>query len=299
METNAGDARDAAIRPRVGGVRYNRAMSPAHTDTPGSAGAHISPLRVTVLGSGSSGNCTAVSSGADTLLIDAGFSAKEIMRRLCAAGIDSEHVRAIVLTHEHTDHVAGVRVLARRLGVPVLATPGTIRAASLQSFVSDARTLSPGDTVSVGCLEIAAFSTSHDAAEPMGVTVGTPDGEVFGLATDTGVLGEEAFEALAGCTLLAIETNHDERLLQDGPYPWFLKQRILSARGHLSNDAAAHALERLAHDRVRAIIGMHASRTNNTAALAAESLEIALERIGLGIPVSIARQDEAVVCPLT
>jgi phosphoribosyl 1,2-cyclic phosphodiesterase len=254
---------------------------------------------VTVLGSGSSGNCTAVSSGADTLLVDAGFSAKEILRRLCAAGIDSEHVRAIVLTHEHTDHVAGVRVLAKRLGVPVLASPGTIRAASLQSFVSDTRALSPGEEMNVGCLEIAAFATSHDAAEPMGVTIGTSDGEMLGLATDTGVLGEEAFQALAACTLLAIETNHDERLLQNGPYPWFLKQRILSTRGHLSNDAAAHALERLAHDRVRAIIGMHASRTNNTAALAATSLETALTRIGLAIPVSIARQDAAVACTLT
>jgi phosphoribosyl 1,2-cyclic phosphodiesterase len=275
-------------------MRYNRRMSPAN---PGSnASDRNGCLRVNVLGSGSQGNCTVVSSGDDAILLDAGFSAREILRRLCAAGSDPGQVRAIVLTHEHTDHVSGVRVLAKRLGVPVYATRGTAAQAALAAKVDDPRRLKAGETLAVGALRVTAFRTSHDAAEPIGVRVCAPDGDALGLVTDTGVMTPESLEVLQGCSVLALETNHDERMLREGPYPWFLKQRILSSRGHLSNAAAAEVVERLAHDGLRTLIGMHASRTNNTTDMANRSLVNELERLGLPCAVSIASQEEPLTC---
>jgi phosphoribosyl 1,2-cyclic phosphodiesterase len=234
-----------------------------------------------------------VSWAGETVLIDAGFSARETLRRLEAAGGAPERVHAIVITHEHTDHIAGLRVLAKRLSITVYATAGTIAAASITSIAEDVRVLAPGEPVSIGAMGLTAFRTSHDAAEPIGLVVSAPDGTSFGLATDTGELTEEALEVLSGCTVLGIETNHDERTLLNGPYPWFLKQRILSARGHLSNDAAAGALRRLAHDGLREIVGVHISRTNNTPAMAAVSLERAVNELDLSTTITVARQDAA------
>lgn len=248
-------------------------------------------LEVTFLGSGSSGNSTVIASGRDAVIVDCGFSAKETLRRAGDAGVDVTCVRALLVTHEHTDHVSGVRVLAKRLGVPVYATAGTRRAAALDHHVAEVRTLAPGEPFAVGALEIIAFRTSHDAAEPVGYRVSKPHGPAIGLATDTGEMTAEAFEALAECELLALEFNHDEDMLANGPYPWFLKQRIASARGHLSNAAAVRALERLGSDRLTAVFGMHVSRTNNTHETVAAELSRALARLDLAVDSAPVRQD--------
>lgn len=249
-------------------------------------------LTVTVLGSGSSGNSIAIRAGDDTLLVDAGFSARETMRRLEASGIDAAGVRAIVITHEHGDHVRGVRVLAKRLGVPVYASPGTRRAAGLDSIVSDPRDLERGATVRIAQFSVTAFATSHDAAEPVGLRVESPGGIVCGILTDSGVVTPEALEALRGCDVLALESNHDLEMLRGGPYPYFLKQRILSSRGHLSNDDAGTLLGQLAHNGLRDVVALHLSSTNNLPRLATTALQRTLRQLDHPARVACAAQQE-------
>ena len=146
-------------------------------------------------------------------------------------------------------------------GVPVYATAGTLTATSLERDIDDPRRVKAGEQHSIGDLEVTAFAVSHDASEPVGYRFRSPDGATLGVVTDTGHLTPEAAEALAGCTLLGIECNHDIEMLNRGPYPWFLKQRILSTRGHLSNDAAGEAVRLLAHDGLESVFAMHVSRT--------------------------------------
>ncbi len=248
-------------------------------------------MRVAFLGSGSSGNATAIECDDGVVLVDAGFSARETLRRLCAAGMRTEDVRAILVTHEHTDHVSGVRVLAKRLGVPVYATAGTRAASRMDEFISDARSIRAGDTFRVSSLQVCAFNVSHDAAEPVGYRIEGSCGTVLGLVTDTGVLPADANETLAGCNVLAIECNHDEDMLRDGPYPWFLKERIRSNRGHLSNAVALDAVERMACDRLRAVVGLHLSRQNNHADIVTRGLSERMARLGLTAQVHAIAQD--------
>lgn len=250
-------------------------------------------LRVTFLGSGSAGNCTAVSAGETTILIDCGFSARETAARLSSHGLDASRIAAVLVTHEHGDHVRGVDVFTRRhaRGCRVLATSGTVRASRCPLGV-DVTTIVPGEVLTVGGLEVLAFETSHDAVEPVGYVV-TAGGESVGIATDTGFMTPQALEALRDVDVLGIEGNHDIEMLERGPYPYHLKRRILSARGHLSNAAAAHAVETLASNRLKRVVALHRSRTNNTAALAGTVLRERLRRLSLDVPVEVIGQDGA------
>ncbi len=249
-------------------------------------------LRVVFLGSGSGGNAVAVTDGATTVLIDCGFSAREVARRMTLAGLDANSVSAILLTHEHSDHLRGVEVFARRHGCAVHATRGTRMVAGLDNIDSEVCALIAGEEVRVGSLTVLPFRTSHDAADPVGFRVQAENGERFGLATDTGVLTPESAEALADVDVLGIESNHDLGMLECGPYPSFLKRRIRSAQGHLSNPDAADALEALASTRLRRVFALHRSDTNNTPSLAKRALTARLEVIGLRVPVSVAPQHE-------
>ncbi len=251
-----------------------------------------SKLRVVFLGSGSGGNAVAVSDGVTTLLIDCGFSARETARRMALVGLDAGSVSAILLTHEHSDHLRGVEVFARRHTCSVHATLGTRRAAGLDDLDSEVCSLTAGSEVRVGSLTVLPFHVSHDAAEPVGFRIEANNGERFGLATDTGVLTPEARLALAEVDLLGIESNHDLGMLENGPYPSFLKRRIRSAEGHLSNPDAADALEALASTRLSRVFALHRSDTNNTPSLARRALMARLEVIGLKVPVDVAPQHE-------
>lgn len=247
------------------------------------------PMRVVFLGSGSSGNATAVAFGGQVLLIDCGFSAREVAKRLESVGLSADSVAAIVLTHEHSDHVRGVEVFARRHGCPVFATRGTAFASGLDGRVAELKALRRGEQVRIASFGVLPFATSHDASEPVGYRVEV-GGSAFGLASDTGVLTPEAAEALADVDVLGIESNHDVEMLERGPYPPFLKRRILSADGHLSNPDAADALERLVCDRLRCVVGVHRSNTNNTARLAQTALASRLAALGHPASVSVAAQ---------
>jgi phosphoribosyl 1,2-cyclic phosphodiesterase len=250
-----------------------------------------SSLRVVFLGSGSAGNAVVVTDGATTVLVDCGFSARETARRMAMVGLAASHVCAILVTHEHSDHLRGVEVFSRRHPCAVYATRGTRRAAGLDAISAEVRGLIPGEVERIGTFSVVPFRTSHDAAEPVGFRIETEAGERFGLATDTGVLTDEAAEGLRDVDVLGLESNHDAGMLDSGPYPQFLKVRIRSDRGHLSNACAADAIERLASDRLRSIFALHRSDTNNSPTLAKRALSARATAIGLHVPIEVAPQD--------
>ena len=200
-------------------------------------------MRLIILASGSTGNAALVESGGRAVLLDAGISARETLRRVAAAGAGDARIEAILLTHEHSDHVRGARVLARRLGIPVMATAGTLRAAAgCLADVPETIAIGRRDRFSAAGMRIVSFATEHDAAESCGFAFESRRGHRVAVATDTGTVTPEVAEALAGSHVIGLESNHDLRMLADGPYPPFLKRRISGDRGHLSNDAAAAAL---------------------------------------------------------
>lgn len=252
---------------------------------------------IAVLASGSRGNASLVFSKTSGVLVDCGISARQVRARLEAADLTHIRIEAIILTHEHADHVAGVRVLAQRLGVPVLATRGTLMAArDVLQDVRDAGLLRCQDAMSVGEIAFMPFSSSHDAEEPVGLRFDLPSGRALGYISDTGILTGECLEALSGVDVLAIESNHDMDMLARGPYPEFLKARIRSATGHLSNADAARGLEALAHDGMRTVIALHLSEQNNTPHHALDALRCACDRIGLSADIVAASQHEPLVC---
>lgn len=222
-------------------------------------------MRLIVLASGSSGNAALIESGGRAVLLDAGVSARETMRRITAAGVADARIEAIVLTHEHVDHVRGARVLARQLRVPVMGTAGTLQAAAAAlADVPETIALARGAEIAVAGMRITPFATTHDASEPCGYTFASRRGHRLGIATDTGVFTPEIASALQGCHAIGIESNHDETMLADGPYPPFLKRRIAGDRGHLSNAAAAEALRSVTWKGLAHVFALHISEQNNT-----------------------------------
>jgi phosphoribosyl 1,2-cyclic phosphodiesterase len=273
---------------RVGDRLYNLGM----TTPPHAAG-------IAFLASGSRGNATLVYDGGRGVLVDCGLSARETRRRIDAAELGGIRIEALLVTHEHSDHVAGVRVLSRSLGVPVYATRATVsRLHSHLADVPDACEIRPGETFALASFSVTAFRTSHDAADPVGYVFEDAAGRRIGIMTDTGVLTTEIAEAIADCDLLGIESNHDYDMLEGGAYPRFLKQRILSDRGHLSNRSAGDALERIASDRLHTIVGLHLSEQNNLPRLARASIGAAARSLGLVAEVHVASQSAALVCAL-
>jgi phosphoribosyl 1,2-cyclic phosphodiesterase len=222
-------------------------------------------VRLIVLASGSSGNCALVESGGRAVLLDAGISARETLRRVALSGAGDVRIEAILLTHEHVDHVRGARVLARRLGVPVMGTPGTLQAAAgALADVPEVIPVTRRDQFQAAGMRISTFATAHDASESCGYVFESRRGHRVGVATDTGVITPEIAEALGGCHALGMESNHDESMLAVGPYPPFLKRRIAGDRGHLSNAAAASALGELAWKGLSHVFALHLSEQNNT-----------------------------------
>ncbi len=222
-------------------------------------------MELAVLASGSSGNAVFVRSREGGVLVDAGISRLAIRRRLEAAGFSVEEVTALVVTHEHSDHVGGIPVLLKKHPIPVWTTAGTWSRLAVRS--PGGGELRSGHALRLGGLEILPVATSHDAAEPVAFIV--DDGSVrVGICTDTGVVTALLEERLGGCDLLLLEANHDADMLRHGPYPWHLKQRIASRHGHLANHQAQEALSRLVTPALRGVVAMHLSETNNVPGLA-------------------------------
>jgi len=248
-------------------------------------------MELTVLASGSKGNCTCLRGERGALLIDVGLSARETLRRLANAGEDASTIEAILVTHEHIDHIKGVDVLARRLKVPIYATAGTLEVfyEKYGPTSAEVRRCRCGESFSVGDFEVEPFAASHDAREPCGFSVTEGDLRV-GCCTDTGTVTATMFDRLASCDAVLLESNHCPQMLENGPYPAFLKSRIRSSRGHLSNPDAARCLQRLA-DHIHVAMLAHLSEINNTQERALLS---ALEGLGFysdQVAVTVAEQN--------
>lgn len=239
-----------------------------------------SQLRVCVLASGSSGNCIHVESATTALLIDAGISARETLRRLEAAGLDPAKLRAICVSHEHTDHVAGIAQLHKKLGLKLYANGDTARAIRGGEAL-DWNLFTDGCPFTVGDIEILPFPLPHDAFAPVGFVLACGPARL-GIATDLGMPTQLARERLRGCQLLVLEANHDETLVHSSFRPWSLKQRILGRQGHLSNETAAALLADVAGDTLRHVFLAHLSKECNNLELALHIVRTHLESVGLG-----------------
>ncbi len=232
--------------------------------------------------SGSSGNSYYIGQEGEGILIDAGRSAKQLSERLSLCGIDQKAVRAIFVTHEHRDHIQGLRVLAGRLGVPVYASPGTLKALESMGVLNGKFPVYPLSLAGTACagMQIRPFHTSHDCAEGYGYCIETADGRRAAFATDLGYCSPEVYTAISGAQLLVLESNHDVRMLECGPYPYPLKRRILSKKGHLSNETCAQVLTDLVRTGTQHVLLAHLSRQNNTPDLARVTSLGALAQIG-------------------
>lgn len=225
-------------------------------------------MRLCSLASGSTGNCVYVGDGDTHILIDAGISGKRVKEGLEAIGVDIKAIQALLITHEHTDHISGVGVLARKYGCPIFSKEKTL------NQLLTAKRLGPIDTgllngieadkpFMIGEIEVTPFTSSHDAVDPLCYTFRKGDKKI-GFATDFGACNGYIKDHLSGANALYLEANHEIRMLEAGPYPFFLKQRILSDLGHLSNDASGALICDLYHKDLRHVILAHLSHENNT-----------------------------------
>jgi phosphoribosyl 1,2-cyclic phosphodiesterase len=296
-------------------------------------------MRMTVLASGSKGNSTLVSSSRTRILVDAGLSCRELLKRMQMANEDPAAIDALLITHEHQDHVQGVAVLARKLGVPVYFTQATHRAwmrwmmpqkrmtyaawlAQRQAAVLPADEGAPcadkaeetkpedpcrlpgveyfaaGSGFLIGDIAITPFTIPHDAADPVGF-VFEADGVRMAIATDLGYMPPNVKMALRNCDVLMLESNHDLEMLRDGPYPWSVKQRVMSRVGHLSNEAASDFLEKNYDGNASYVVLAHLSECNNLPELARVTAERALrDRMSLLANKLILAQQDAPLEPI-
>jgi phosphoribosyl 1,2-cyclic phosphodiesterase len=250
-------------------------------------------VRVTVLGSGSVGNATLVESGDIRILVDAGFSGRDLENRMSMMDVDPASLSAIVITHDHGDHTRGMGVLARRFGTPLYLTERTrVACADLLNGTEDTRTYGSTAPFTLGNLEVKPFLTVHDAADPVAITIReTTSGARMGIATDLGRPTAAVRAELKGCHMLVLEANHDDALLWSGPYPWSVKQRIASSHGHLSNRASGELARELMHPGLTCIILAHLSEHCNEASLARDTIAAALSRTRYRGTLTVAPQE--------
>ena len=219
-------------------------------------------MRVSPLASGSKGNSIYVETGDTRLLIDAGLAASAIGHRLSAIGVDPSSIDALLVTHEHTDHVRGAGAFARRYRIPLVTSCITARSIPSQLKNLDVMEFESGCSFAFRDILIDPFPLTHDAADPVGFLLSSREGRI-GVATDLGTVTRLVREKLRECAVLVLESNHDEEMLLNGPYPWHLKQRIRSRHGHLSNRETLELLFDLAHDGLEALVMAHLSEVNN------------------------------------
>jgi phosphoribosyl 1,2-cyclic phosphodiesterase len=259
-------------------------------------------VSVSLLASGSRGNCAVVGSSSTHILVDAGLSCRETFKRARALGERPEQLSAILITHEHSDHVAGLHRLASKLNVPVFLTAPTHHAWNQSMRDQEGKTpelrkvehFAAGRSFQVGDIAVTPFTIPHDAADPVGFTFRT-EGVKIGFATDLGYMPVSVRDHLRGCDVLVMESNHDVEMLRSGPYPWSVKQRVMSRVGHLSNDALAEFFGSDYDGFASYVVLAHLSEQNNHPEIARAAAEQALQgRQGLWRNrVLLARQSEA------
>ncbi len=245
-------------------------------------------MQITVFASGSSGNCALLSSVETHILLDAGISMRRTEAALSQVGRKISEIAGVLITHEHSDHIAGLKMLLKYHRVPVYA-PRTVAnrlRGMLPELEGSLHVIPVGEAFRLGGVSVMAFHTMHDTDESVGYRV-TGTG-VFALATDMGCVTEEVFSGLRGADTVLIESNHDEQMLSYGPYPVQLKRRILSDHGHLSNESCAKLARSLAENGTTRIVLGHLSRENNKPELAYETTRAALEGTGVWLTVAPA-----------
>jgi phosphoribosyl 1,2-cyclic phosphodiesterase len=243
-------------------------------------------VRICVLGSGSKGNSTLVATERTRLLVDAGFSKRETLRRLAAAGERTDNFDALIISHEHIDHVKGLKALALALKVPVYITGLTREVIQWDPRLKAVERISPGEKFTIGDFEIAPFSIPHDAVDPIAFTL-MAEGIKVGIMTDLGYVPELVKQHARRCHCLVFESNHDLDMLKTGPYPWHVKQRVMSRHGHLSNRATAGFLAEDYDGSAQVMVLAHLSDKNNHPGLAMHSANKALEKSGKARPAEL------------
>ena len=258
-------------------------------------------MRFVSIASCSSGNCIYIGSERTHILVDAGISNKRIEQGLNSIGLKGSDLNGVVITHEHSDHIKGIGVLARKHGVPIYGTRETLEEIAAKSSLGEypkelLHPISPDVDFSIGDLEISPFSIDHDAANPVAYRV--KDGrKSVAVATDMGHYDSYIIEHLQGLDALLLESNHDVNMLQTGPYPYYLKRRILGDHGHLSNENAGRLLNYILHDQMKHILLGHLSKENNYEELAYETVRLEIDqgdcpyRAG-DFPIDVARRDQ-------
>lgn len=251
-------------------------------------------MRFSVLASGSSGNACYVESSDARLLIDAGLSARETERRLEQMGIKPASLTAIIITHEHLDHIKGAGVLSRRYDLPLYINQDTLlNAQKTLGKISRPMIVRTGEALKINDLVVETFTKCHDAADPVGLIISV-DGIRIGVATDLGRSTRLVEDRLRGCRALILEFNHDTVMLDQGPYPLFLKKRIKGRDGHLSNDQAGELLETICDHGLGHLVLAHLSETNNSPVVAYQKASDVLKGCGLKkTEVLVSSQDEA------
>lgn len=219
-------------------------------------------MRICLLASGSKGNSLFIEAGDTRLLVDAGLSARELTARLSAIGVAAGDLNGILITHEHTDHIRGAGALARKNGIPVLISYPTSRQASEHFRATRLIEFESGCSFEFRDFLVDPFPITHDTTDPVGVVIESREGRI-GSATDLGIATRLVRDKLKGCRALVLESNHDEEMLANGPYPWYLKQRIRSRHGHLSNRESADLLEEIIHPDLEVLFLAHLSEVNN------------------------------------
>lgn len=258
-------------------------------------------MRLCSIASGSSGNCIYAGSDATHLLIDAGISGKRIEEGVASLGLHLKEIDGIFVTHEHADHISGLGVLARKYQIPIYATAGTIEAvkktASLGKIDESLfHYIRADEKCVIKDMSLYPIRTSHDAAEPVAYSI-SHDKKKIGIITDLGCYNEYTVECLKDSDVLYMEANHDINMLQVGPYPYYLKQRILSDRGHLSNEMSGKLLGRLLNDHIQAVVLGHLSKENNLPELAYETVKVEIMMSETGykaedFPIYVAKRSE-------
>lgn len=242
-------------------------------------------VRLVVLGSGSAGNATCIEGDGSRILIDAGFSCRELSARLESVGVAPHRLDGLLLTHEHADHIRGAALFSRTYKVPVFCTAGTYRAGNLdRQGVRSYGQVRAGEPFAIGGMRLLPFRVPHDAVETVGYAI-EANGARVGYATDLGHGADEARQGLMDCDLLLLEANHDVGMVRSGPYPQVVKDRVLSRHGHLDNETSADLMSDVAGPRTRRVVLAHLSRTNNRPDLALAAARRRFEVLGRPAPV--------------
>ncbi|MGI6468647.1 MAG: MBL fold metallo-hydrolase [Syntrophomonadaceae bacterium] len=239
-------------------------------------------IEVHILASGSTGNAALFQFGPTSILIDAGISARRIAQALKAVGSDVQAIDAILLTHEHSDHIKGIEVLARRFGIPVYARARTWERLPFRDKIPGSCCRLLDNYLTIGAVELECFPIPHDAVDPVGFTFYYQKRKLA-LATDVGTVAGTVIDALSMADVAVLEANHDREMLANGPYPGFLKQRISSGRGHLSNDHSAQVLARIKMKPGLRVFLAHLSQQNNRPDLARDTVADFLRRQGCDV----------------